>query len=114
MADESVELPKIKDPETTKIRSNNFSHVTTVGNKCVQQLSKVVDQGPEEIVKVVKSVVPELLESVLEVTFEKARLWPVIESDENLTFYQEIDYKSWVSPEDLNAAELHKAKVNLL
>ena len=103
-------------PETPQTipsaRASNFSHVTTVGNKCVDQLKKVTDQGPEKIVQVIRQTMPELLMAAIEVTFEKAKLWTVIDRDENLSFYQKLEVDKWMAPGDLNAEELKKATVS--
>ena len=108
MADEAV--PEIPATIPSK-RAHNFSYVTTVGNKCVDQLKKVADQGPERIVEVIRHTMPELLMAAIEVTFEKANLWSVIDRDENLSYYQKLSVDKWMAPGDLNAEELQKATV---
>ena len=55
--------------------------------------------------------VPEVLQMVIEVTFEKAKIWSVIDKDDNLDYYRNLDYDSWVNPADLNLSELNQAKV---
>ena len=104
-------------PETPTVipaaRSSNFSHVTSVGNKCVDQLKKVVDQGPEKIREVIMQAMPELLQSVVEVTFEKAKIWPIIERDEHLSFYQNLKVDRWMSPESPDDPELRHALVSI-
>ena len=111
MADEKVAIPET--PATIPAaRSSNFSHVTSVGNKCVDQLKKVVDQGPERIREVIMQSMPELLQSVVEVTFEKAKIWSIIERDDHLSFYQNLNVDKWMSPEQQDDIELRQALVS--
>ena len=102
-------------PETPALipqaRSDNFNSVTRIGNKCATALTKVVAADPETIVATIKKVMPELLQEVVAVTFEKAKLWPVIEKDKDLQWFRDLDYDSWVNPGDLNESEFYKAKV---
>ena len=109
MATELPDLPEV----IPKSRLKTFTAVTTVGNNCVTALTKVVNSDAEVIAKEIKKVVPELLQAVLEVTFERSKLWSVIDSDPNLEYYRKLDYNSWVNPGDLNQSELEKAKVIL-
>ena len=107
MANENPELPEV----IAKARSNKFTTVTTIGNNCVQALQKVVNENPERIVAEIKKCIPELLQTVVEVTFERSKLWSVIDRDSNLDYFRSMDYESWVNPGDLNHSELEKAKV---
>ena len=109
MAAELPDLPEV----IPKQRAKTFTAVTTVGNNCVTALSKVVNADAETIAKEIKKVVPELLQTVLEVTFERSKLWSVIDTDQNLDYYRKLDYNSWVNPGDLNQSELEKAKVRI-
>ena len=105
-----AEIPAL--PETiSKARSNKFTTVTTIGNNCVQALQKVVNENPEKIVQEIRKCVPELLQTVVEVVFERSKLWSVIDKDSNLEYFRAMDYESWVNPGDLNHSELEKAKV---
>ena len=110
MADEMIPETPATIPSQ---RSSNFSHVTSVGNKCVDQLKKVTDQGPEKIVDIIRRTMPELIQSVIEVTFEKAKLWDVIERDDNLSYFRSLKVDNWMSPGDLNESELKQATVSI-
>ena len=105
-------------PETPAIlpqaRSSNFQTVTTLGNKCATALKDVAQAGPETVVKTIRQFMPELLQATISVTFEKAKIWSVIEADSNLSYYTNMDYDSWMNPGDLNKSELEKAKVNII
>ena len=107
-----------KEPEIPAIipqaRSDKFSTVTTVGNKCALALKDVLKADTETVIKTIRQVMPELLQTTVSVTFEKAKIWSLIESDPNLAFYTNMDYDSWINPGDLNRSELEKAKVNQL
>ena len=102
-------------PETPKIlpqaRSDKFSTVTTAGNKCAGALKEIANSDPDTIVRKIREVMPELLQTVVAVTFEKAKLWNVIETNPNLSYFSDLDYDSWMNPGDLNKSELEKAKV---
>ena len=104
-----------KQPEIAAVipssRSDNFATVTKAGNKAAAELTKVVALTPEKVVETIQKVVPEALQTVVEVIFEKAKLWTVIDTDDNLDYYRNLDYDSWVNPADLNKSELNQAKV---
>ena len=108
----------IEPPETATLlkeaRSSNFNTVTTAGNKCVTALKEIVNESPQIIVKKIRAVMPDLLQTTVSVAFEKAKLWSVIESDPNLSYFRDLDYDSWMNPGDLNKSELEKAKVRCL
>lgn len=105
-------------PETPTIipqaRSDKFSSVTTIGNKCVTALKEANQADPDAMVRKIKEVMPELLQTVVSVTFEKAKLWSVIESNPNLSYYTNMDYDSWMNPGDLNKSDLERAKVSVI
>ena len=107
MATETPELPET----IAKARANKFTTVTTTGNNCVQALQKVANDDPEKIVTEIRKHVPELLQMVIEVTFERSKLWPVVDRDPNLAYFRNMDYESWLNPGDLNNSELERAKV---
>ena len=104
-------------PETPTLiaaaRTGNFTTVTTLGNKCAQAIKDVSQQGPSAIADTIRKVMPELLQATVSVTFEKAKIWSIIESDPSLKFFSDLDYDSWTNPGDLNKSELEKAKVML-
>ena len=104
-----------QEPETATLlkgaRSSNFNTVTTAGNKCASALKEIVNESPQIIVKKIRAVMPDLLQTTVSVAFEKAKLWDVIESDPNLSYFVDLDYDSWMNPGDLNKSELEKAKV---
>ena len=106
----------LETPETPSVipqaRSDNFNSVTRIGNKCAIALSKVISADVETVISTIRKTLPELLQEVVTVTFEKAKLWPVIESDKDLVWYRDLDYDSWVNPGVLNSSELHKATVS--
>ena len=111
MADSKV--PEI--PTTIpSARSDKFSTVTTVGNEAAKVLGKVLDQEPTIIVETIRKVMPEVLQKVVEVTFEKANLWSVIDKDHDLKFFASLKYDSWMNPGDLNASDLKQATVSQL
>ena len=92
-------------------RSSNFNSVTTAGNKAVAELIKVAASGPDKIADTIKKVVPEVLSTLIEVVFEKSKIWSAIDRDDNLDYFRNLDYDSWVNPSDLNNSELNQAKV---
>ena len=92
-------------------RSDNFNTVTKAGNKAVSELTKVALMSPDKIAETIQKMVPEALQMLLEVIFEKSKLWQIIDSDPNLEYYRNLDYDSWVNPADLNISELNQAKV---
>ena len=104
------------DPEIPAVipssRSDNFMTVTKAGNKAAAELTKVVALSPERIAETIQKTVPEALQTLIEVIFEKSRVWSVIDQDSNLKYYRDLDYDSWVNPADLNNSELNQAKVN--
>ena len=105
-------LPEI--PSTIPAnRGSNFNAVTTAGNKAVGELTKVASHGPDKIADTIKKVVPEVLSTLIEVVFEKSKVWSAIDKDDNLDYYRNLDYDSWVNPSDLNKSELQQAKVFL-
>ena len=63
--------------------------------------------------EIIRKTMPELLQLVVEVTFEKAKLWDVIERDDNLSYFRSLKVDKWMSPGDLNAAELKEATVSV-
>ena len=93
-------------------RSSTFSAVTKVGNEAVLVLAKAADKGPEVIVDAIKSTLPQVLQTVVEVTLERAKLWSQIDTVEGLRYYTDLDYDSWVNPGDLNSSELKQATVS--
>ena len=105
-----------KAPEIpTKIpaaRSDKFSSVTKVGNEAVTVLAKAADKGPEAIVAAIQSSLPLVLQTVVEVTLERAKLWSQIDVVEELRYFSDLDYDSWVNPGDLNSSELKQATVS--
>ena len=104
-----------KQPEIASViannRSDNFNTVTKAGNKAAAELTKVVALSPDKIVETIQRTVPEALQTLVEVIFEKAKVWSVIDKDDNLDYYRNLDYDSWVNPADLNKSELNQAKV---
>ena len=104
-----------KQPEIASVipssRSDNFASVTKAGNKAAAELTKVVALTPDKIVETIQKVVPEALQMLVEVIFEKAKVWTVIDTDANLDYYRNLDYDSWVNPADLNKSEMNQAKV---
>lgn len=108
--------PKV--PETPALipqaRSDKFTTVTNAGNKCVAALREVDPDDTLAMVDVIKKVMPDLLQTVVSVTFEKAKIWQVLESNPNLSYYTNLDYDSWVNPGDMNKSDMEKAKVNFL
>ena len=107
MTDKVPEIPTVIPTN----RSNNFNSVTTAGNKAVTELVKVVNSDPVKIVDTIKKVVPEVLSTLIEVVFEKSKIWSVVDRDDNLDYYRNLDYDSWINPSDLNNSELKQAKV---
>ena len=107
-----------KPPEIPAVipanRSDNFASVTKAGNKAVSELTKVVALSPDKIVETIQKTVPEALQMLLEVIFEKSRLWSIVDKEDNLDYYRNLDYDSWVNPADLNKSELNQAKVRRL
>ena len=106
------------EPETPAIipsaRPTKFTEVTTLGNACVTALAKVVKESPndpEVLVAEIRKNVPEVLQLVVTIIFEKSKLWSIIDKDDNLKFYQDLKFESWVTPDDLNASALAQAKV---
>ena len=105
------EVPK----QIPAARSDKFSLVTTAGNKAAQAISKVLDQDALVITDTIRKAMPEVLQTVVEVTFEKARAWSVIEGNEDLRYYSNLDYDSWMNPGDcLNKSELNQATVSVI
>ena len=104
-----------KQPEIASVipssRSDNFASVTKAGNKAAAELTKVVALTPDKIVETIQKVVPEALQMLVEVIFEKAKVWTVIDTDANLDYYRNLDYDSWVNPADLNKSEMNQVKV---
>ena len=96
----------------TKPRTKTFTSVTTVGNNCVTELQKVVNQGSDRVLEKIKKVVPKLLQTAVDVTFERAKVWPVLDADENREFFRNLDYVGWLSPGHLNQTEMDKVKVS--
>ena len=107
-----------KGPETGKLlpqaRTGNFSVVTTAGNKCAAALKEIAQAEPDTVVRKIRQVMPELLQLTVSVTFEKAKIWNLVETDPNLSYFANMDYDSWMNPGDLNKSELEKAKVTSL
>ena len=106
-----------KHPEIAKTiaaaRSDKFSLVTTAGNKAATVISKALDQDANAIVESIRKAMPEVLQTVVEVTFEKAKAWAHIEGNENLRYYTNLDYDSWMNPgECLNRSDLKQATVS--
>ena len=93
------------------VRSNNFNTVTTPGNKVATKLAETAGKDPETIIQEIKKHVPELLQNLISVLFEKAKLWPIIEKEDDLVFYRKLDFKSWITPPDVDTDEMHQAKV---
>ena len=107
MTDKQPELPAV----IPSSRSDNFNTVTKAGNKAVSELTKVALMSPDKIAETIQKMVPEALQMLLEVIFEKSKLWQIIDSDPSLEYYRNLDYDSWVNPADLNISELNQAKV---
>ena len=104
-------------PEVAKqipsARSSNFSLVTTAGNEAAKVMSKALDQDALTIVDAIKKAMPNLLQTVVEVTFEKAKLWSAIDNNPDLQYYTNLDYDSWMNPGDtLNKSDLKQATVS--
>ena len=97
----------------SKPRTKTFTSVTTAGNTCVAELQKVVNQGSEKVLEEIKKVVPKLLQTAIDVTFERAKVWPALDSDETREFFRNLDFVGWLTPGNLNQSELEKVKVNL-
>ena len=94
-------------------RSSNFSLVTTAGNDAAKVMSKVLDQDALTIVDTIKKAMPNLLQTVVEVTFEKAKLWSAIDGNPDLQYYTNLDYDAWMNPgENLNQSDLKQATVS--
>ena len=104
-------------PETLPIlpsaRTANFNNVTALGNKCAAQLARVGTDDTAALANKIKEVMPELMQMVVSVVFEKAKIWPTIETDPHLQYFNNMHYDAWLNPGDLNAAEIEKAKVFL-
>ena len=109
MADDRVPEIPAKIPAA---RSDKFTSVTKVGNDAVTVLAKAADKGPEAIVDAIKKSLPLVLQTVVEVTLERAKLWTQIDTVEELRYYSDLDYDSWVNPGDLNSSELKQATVS--
>ena len=107
MSESTPELP----PVIPSQRSDNFQSVTKAGNKAALELAKGLNGPPDKLVAMIRKYVPEVLQTVIEVTFEKAKIWSMIDKDDNLDYYRNLDYDSWVNPADLNLSELNQAKV---
>ena len=108
MTDESV--PKLPE-KIAASRSDKFSQVTKVGNDAVAALTKSLEKGPDAITAAIKSTVPLVLQTAIEVTFERAKIWSKIDTVEDLQFYSKLDYDAWVTPPDPNASELKQVQV---
>ena len=109
----SIEMSQPEIP--TKIpaqRSGNFSSVTKIGNEAVAALSKVLDSDTDTIIKTLRSVMPQVLQMAVEVTFERAKFWPLVDTNQDLRFYSELKYDKWMNPDDPNASELKQATVS--
>ena len=107
MTEKQPELPAV----IPSSRSDNFKKVTEAGNKAVTELLKVAASDADKIAEIIQKTVPEALQMLIEVIFEKSKIWQVIDADENLDYYRNLDYDSWVNPSDLNKSELNQAKV---
>ena len=107
MTEKQPELPAV----IPSSRSDNFKKVTEAGNKAVTELLKVAASDADKIAEIIQKTVPEALQMLIEVIFEKLKIWQVIDADENLDYYRNLDYDSWVNPSDLNKSELNQAKV---
>ena len=96
-------------------RSDKFSLVTTAGNEAAKALGKCLDQDASVIVEAIRKAMPEVLQTVVEVTFEKAKLWSIIDKNPDLKYFTNLDYDAWVNPgDDLNKSEMNQATVSNL
>ena len=93
-------------------RSDKFTNVTNLGNTCAGTLKKVNQAEPDKVIATIRQVMPELLQTLVSVTFEKAKLWPIIENDENLAHFANLKYDNFFDPGDLNRSEMEKATVS--
>ena len=107
MADSKLEIPAM----LPSARSDKFTSVTNAGNKAVTALAKLDQTDATLVVDTIRKVLPEYLQTAVSVVFEKSKLWNVIDRDENLAYFANLDYDSWCNPGDLNKSELEKAKV---
>ena len=113
MTDETdTERPMTTATLLAQARSDNFTNVTNAGKKCAASLKEMINAGPEEMVKEIRKVMPSLLQTLISVTFEKAKIWPTLESNPSLSYYTNLDFDSWMNPGDLNKSQLEKAQVN--
>ena len=107
-----AENSKLETPTLlAQARNANFTTVTTLGNKCAGLIKDASQSGPEVLAETIRKVMPELLQATVSVTFEKAKVWSMIETDSNLKYFANMDYDSWTNPGDLNKSELERAKV---
>ena len=112
---QSVAMSEPDQPQTPLLlpnaRSDKFTIVTNLGNTCATALKKVNQAEPDKVIATIKQVMPELLQTLISVTFEKAKLWSLIESDQNLAHFANLKYDDFFNPGDLNKSELERAQV---
>ena len=94
-------------------RSDKFTNVTNLGNTCAATLKKVNQAEPDKVIAAIRQVMPELVQTLISVTFEKAKLWDIIESDQNLAHFANLKYDDFFNPGELNQSQLEQATVSL-
>ena len=73
----------------------DFTVVTNAGKKVVTNLTTALkNDSSAELMTVIKTWVPELLNTVLDVVFTKAKIWDRIDNDAQLDHLRELDFKS--------------------
>ena len=109
---ETKETPDLP-PVIATSRPSSFTAVTTVGKRVCDNLAGMVKSNPNAdlVVQEIKKHVPELLQEVLTVAFEKAKLWPIIERDPDLAHFTKLKFEEFLDPGDFNSSELNRAKV---
>ena len=96
-------------------RSDNFKTVTTVGNRAVAALARAAkNSDPDEIIGEIPKVLPEAIQELVNVTFEKAGLSKMIEEDENFEFYRNLPWLEWLTVPSEQSEQAHAHIVQAL
>ena len=89
----SLTFVKMADLEI--VEKKDFTVVTNAGKKVITNLTMALkNDNSAELISVMKTWIPELLNTVLDVVCTKAKVWDRIDSDPELAFLRDLDFKS--------------------
>lgn len=96
-----------------RARSDKFNCVTNVGTKCCTQLTQLLKKDPtaDELADGIRTHVPEVLQTLIEVIFQKTGIWDRVDKEDELAWFRDMKYDTWVNPIHIDQDEIDRQQV---